>query len=81
MAVFGVGAAATAGAGAVNPAHPSAPIPVLGQPLGSNVRVDGGSGTVDTNPAAMKVWKVQSVLTYKVGKRTYAKSRTVLRSQ
>ena len=29
----------------------------------------------------MKVWKVQSVLTYKIGKRTYAKSRTVLRSQ
>jgi hypothetical protein len=46
-----------------------------------NYPIDGGSGTIDTNPAAMKVWKVQSVLTYKVGKRTYAKSRTVLRSQ
>jgi hypothetical protein len=47
----------------------------------SNYPIDGGSGTVDTNPAAMKVWKAQSVLTYTIGTRTYAKSRTVLRSQ
>jgi hypothetical protein len=46
-----------------------------------NYPIDGGTGTVATNPAAMKVWQVQSVLTYKVGNRTYAKSRTVLRSQ
>ena len=46
-----------------------------------NYPIDGGTGTVATNPAAMKVWQVQSVLTYKVGTRTYAKSRTVLRSQ
>lgn len=46
-----------------------------------NYPIDGGSGTVDTNPAAMKTWKVQSIMTYTVGKRTYAKSRTVLRSQ
>lgn len=50
-----------------------------------NYLADGGTvdpnTTPNTNPAAMKVWKVQSVLTYKVGKRTYAKSRTVLRSQ
>jgi hypothetical protein len=46
-----------------------------------NYPIDGGTGTLATNPAAMKVWKVQSVLTYKIGKRTYAKSRTVLRSQ
>lgn len=46
-----------------------------------NYPIDGGTGTVATNPAAMKVWKVQSVLTYKVGNKTYAKSRTVLRSQ
>ena len=36
---------------------------------------------VTTNPAAMKVWKAQSVLTYQIGNRSYAKSRTVLRSQ
>ena len=42
---------------------------------------DGGTGTLETNPAAMKVWKAQSVLTYKIGTKTYAKSRTVLRSQ
>ncbi len=33
------------------------------------------------NPSAMKVWKVQSVLIYTIGSRTYAKSRTVIRSQ
>lgn len=46
-----------------------------------NYPIDGGSGTLATNPAAMKIWKVQSVVTYNVGTRTYAKSRTVLRSQ
>jgi len=46
-----------------------------------NYPIDGGTGTLARNPAAMKVWKAQSILTYKVGTRTYAKSRTVLRSQ
>lgn len=46
-----------------------------------NYPLDGGTGTVATNPAAMKVWKAQSILTYKVGTTMYAKSRTVLRSQ
>jgi hypothetical protein len=50
-------------------------------PSTNNFPIDGGSGTLATNPAAMKVWKVQSVVTYKVGGRNYAKSRTVLRSQ
>jgi hypothetical protein len=62
-------------------------VPIIGTvtrtrfPDPGNYPFDGGSGTVATNPAAMKVWKVQSVLTYKVGNRTYAKSRTVLRTQ
>lgn len=47
----------------------------------ANYPVDGGTGTEETNPAAMKVWRAQSVLTYQVGNRTYARSRTVLRSQ
>lgn len=47
----------------------------------NNYPIDGGSGTVATNPAAMKVWKAQSVLTFTVGSLTYEKSRTVLRSQ
>ncbi|MBN8460455.1 MAG: hypothetical protein J0M04_21710 [Verrucomicrobia bacterium] len=47
----------------------------------NNYPIDGGSGTVLTNPASLKVWKVQSVLTYQIGGRTYAKSRTVIRSQ
>lgn len=46
-----------------------------------NYPVDGGMGTLVTNPAAMKIWKAQSVLTYSVGGRMYAKSRTVMRSQ
>lgn len=46
-----------------------------------NYPADGGVGSLDTNPAAIKIWKAQSVLTYRVGNRTYAKSRTVMRSQ
>ena len=46
-----------------------------------NYPIDGGTGNLATNPAAMKVWKVQSVVTYKIGNRNYAKSRTVLRAQ
>lgn len=61
--------------------------PILGTvtrtriPNSNNYPIDGGVGTVSTNPAAMKVWKVQSVVTYTVGNRNYAKSRTVLRAQ
>lgn len=47
----------------------------------NNYPIDGGSGTVATNPAAMKVWRVQSVLSYKIGSRDYVKSRTVIRAQ
>lgn len=50
-------------------------------PDSGNYPIDGGTGTVATNPAAMKVWQTQSVLTYKIGTRDYWKSRTVLRSQ
>ena len=46
-----------------------------------NYPVDHGNGTEATNPAAIKIWKAQSVLTYSVGGRMYAKSRTVMRSQ
>jgi hypothetical protein len=46
-----------------------------------NLFIDGGTGTAATNPASMKVWEAQSVLTYRVGNLSYAKSRTVLRSQ
>ena len=62
-------------------------IPIMGTVVRSrsadpgNYPADGGAGTLETNPAAMKVWKAQSVLTYTVGNRTYAKSRTVMRSQ
>jgi hypothetical protein len=47
----------------------------------NNYNNGGGTGTVTTNPAAVEAWKVQSVITYTVGKRNYAKSRTVLRIQ
>ena len=50
-------------------------------PDAGNYPIDGGSGTISTNPAGMKIWRAQSVVTYKVGTRTYAKSRSVLRSQ
>ena len=47
----------------------------------TNYPLHGGSGTVAVNPAAMITWKVQSVVTYQIGGRSYAKSRTVIRSQ
>jgi len=47
----------------------------------NNLAVDGGVGTAVTNPSAMEVWKVQSILSYNIGSRTYVKSRTVVRSQ
>jgi hypothetical protein len=46
-----------------------------------NYPINGGTGTVATNPAAMNIWRVQSVLVYQVGNRPYSKARTVLRSQ
>ncbi len=46
-----------------------------------NYPIDGGSGTVSSNPAAMKIWKVQSVLRYQISNRTYVKSRTLVRAQ
>lgn len=46
-----------------------------------NYPTAGGSGTAFSNPSAMQVYQVQSVLTYRIGNRTYAKSRTVVRAQ
>jgi hypothetical protein len=46
-----------------------------------NYPIDGGTGTVLTNPGAIKIWEAQSILTYRIGNRSYAKSRTVVRSQ
>ena len=50
-------------------------------PDANNFPADGGIGTDATNPAAMKVWRLQSVVSYDIGNRRYYKSRTVLRSQ
>ncbi len=50
-------------------------------PAPENYPIDGGTGTVTVNPAAMKVWRVQSVLQYRIAERTYLKSRTLVRSQ
>ncbi len=47
----------------------------------NNLPIDGGSGTTVTNPSSMKTWEAQSILTYKVGNRSYTKSRTIVRSQ
>jgi hypothetical protein len=46
-----------------------------------NYPIDGGTGTVNINPAAMKVWRVQSILRFKIADRTYVKSRTLVRAQ
>lgn len=47
----------------------------------NNSPTHGGTGDATTNPAAMEIWRVQSVLSYEVSGRNYAKSRTVIRSQ
>jgi hypothetical protein len=46
-----------------------------------NYPIDGGTGTVATNPAAMRIWRVQSILRYQISGRNYVKSRTVARAQ
>ena len=46
-----------------------------------NYTTDGGTGTVATNPAGVKTWRLQSVLSYRIGDREYLKSRTVIRTQ
>lgn len=62
--------------------------PVMGRltrtriPDPNNFPINGGTGTPETtNPAGTQAWKVQSVVTYMVGSRHYAKSRTILRTQ
>jgi len=50
-------------------------------PDANNFPIDGGTGTVASNPASMKVWRLQSVVAYEIGGRRYYKSRTVIRSQ
>jgi hypothetical protein len=47
----------------------------------NNFPIDGGSGSIVTNPASMEVWRLQSVVAYQVGSRRYVKSRTVIRCQ
>lgn len=47
----------------------------------TNYPADGGSGDEVTNPAAMEIWRVQSVLRYTIANRTYVKSRTIIRAQ
>ncbi|GAA5483152.1 hypothetical protein [Haloferula sargassicola] len=46
-----------------------------------NFPVDGGTGTAADNPAGMRTWNFQSILTYEIGGRAYVKTRTVVRSQ
>lgn len=50
-------------------------------PDSDNYPIDGGTGTLASNPAAMKTWRVQSILRYEISERTYVKSRTIVRSQ
>ncbi len=47
----------------------------------NNLAANGGVGTTATNPASMNIWRIQSVLTFRVGANQYVKSRTVIRSE
>ena len=48
-------------------------------PAPNNLADSGGGGSSNSNPASTEGWKLQSLLTYKVGSRNYVKSRTTLR--
>lgn len=55
---------------------------VTGQVTRTRHQIESGAvGTEVTNPLSMKIWRAQSVLSYKVGGRPYVKSRSVVRSQ
>lgn len=47
----------------------------------NNYPIRGGTGTMQSNPAGIEGWQLQSILRYDVGGVSYAKSRTVVRSQ
>jgi hypothetical protein len=47
----------------------------------NNLGIHGGTGTLETNPAEMQVWKLQSHVLYSVNGKEYVKSRTIVRSQ
>lgn len=50
-------------------------------PSDNNLTEHEGSGTLATNPAEMETWKLQSVLSFKIGDKEYYKSRTVIRTR
>lgn len=45
----------------------------------NNLPTAGGSGTGTSNPGGTEGWKLQSLLSYQIGEKTYVKSRTTLR--
>jgi len=47
----------------------------------NNLPAFGGSGTIQSNPAELQVWKLQSHLIYTMRGREYVKSRTIVRTQ
>lgn len=47
----------------------------------ANNPVMGSASNEAINPTAMEIWRVQSILRYKISDRTYVKSRTLVRSQ
>lgn len=50
-------------------------------PDSNNLASAGGSGTSTTNPGGTEAWKLQSLLSYQVGDKTYVKTRTTLRTR
>ena len=47
----------------------------------NNYPINGGSGTLESNPAGIEGWRLQSILRYDIGGVGYAKSRSVVRTQ
>lgn len=50
-------------------------------PDSNNLPAFGGSGTTESNPSEMQIWKLQSHVVFNVANRQYVKSRTIVRSQ
>lgn len=50
-------------------------------PDDNNLAIHGGTGTDQSNPAGLEIWRIQSIIEYKIGDRDYGKARTVVRAQ
>ncbi|MFT5469142.1 MAG: hypothetical protein ACI8UO_004257 [Verrucomicrobiales bacterium] len=46
-----------------------------------NLAAAGGTGNSESNPVKLETWKLQSYLIYRIGERSYVKTRTIVRTR